>query len=377
MDMAGLYIHIPFCRKLCSYCDFFKTTVLSHIPGYLKSLEKEMEERISYLGGEPLETIYLGGGTPSVLPAAQLKEVFGRIEKCYEVLPECEITLEANPDDLTRHYLRSLYEMTPVNRLSIGIQSFNDDDLRMLNRRHTSEQARQCINEARETGYHNIGIDLMYGLPGMSQSTWKNNLDIAFSLGVQHISAYHLTIEPRTALSRTIGRGLLQLPEEDESTGQFFMLHSMAGEQDFMHYEISNLAKGGFISKHNANYWKRKKYIGLGPSAHSYNLVSRQWNVSNVGKYTEALVNGNSYYMSEELDKRTRYNEYIMLSLRTCWGVRVSEILREYGKSMANAFVNQIKPLLLTDWMIRQGDSVFLTPRGWMASDYIVSRLLF
>jgi oxygen-independent coproporphyrinogen-3 oxidase len=375
--MAGLYLHIPFCRKLCSYCDFFKTTVLSRIPDYLLSVEKEMIDRNSYLDGEALETIYLGGGTPSVFEAVQLKDIFSKVKQCFEVLPECEITLEANPDDLTREYLRFLYQSTPVNRLSIGIQSFNDNDLKMLNRRHTSEQAIQSIIEAREAGYRNIGIDLMYGLPGMTKLDWKKNLDLAFSLGVQHISAYHLTVEPHTALSRTLIRGLLQLPEEDESAGQFFMLNSMAGENDFIHYEISNLAKSGFISKHNANYWQRKKYLGLGPSAHSYNLVSRQWNVSNVAIYTDALVNGKSYYVSEELDKRIRYNEYIMLSLRTCWGVRISEILQEHGKSMATVFENRIKPLLQTDWMVRQGDSVFLTPRGWLVSDYIVSRLLF
>ena len=224
-----------------------------------------MIDRNSYLDGEALETIYLGGGTPSVFKAVQLKDIFSKVKQCYDVLPECEITLEANPDDLTREYLSFLYKSTPVNRLSIGIQSFNDNDLKMLNRRHTSEQAIQSIIEAREAGYRNIGIDLMYGLPGMTKLAWKKNLDLAFSLGVQHISAYHLTVESHTSLSRTLIRGLLQLPEEDESADQFFMLNSMAGEHNFIHYEISNLAKSGFISKHNANYWQRKKYMGLDP----------------------------------------------------------------------------------------------------------------
>jgi oxygen-independent coproporphyrinogen-3 oxidase len=269
-----------------------------------------------------------------------------------------------------------LCELTPVNRLSIGIQSFHDNDLAMLNRRHTAEQAKQCVVNARQAGYQNISLDLIYGLPGMSKDNWLTNLQIAFGLGVQHISAYHLTVEPQTSLFRKVNRGLLQLPAEEESRDQFFVMHTLAAEHEFLHYEISNLAKQGYISKHNTNYWRRKKYLGLGPSAHSFNLVSRQWNVSHVVKYIEALINGHPYFVSEELDDKTRFNEHLMLSLRTCWGVGISEIRQEYGERMASAFESQLESLLQTDWIVRRGDTIILTPSGWMVSDYIVSRLL-
>jgi oxygen-independent coproporphyrinogen-3 oxidase len=219
--MAGLYIHVPFCRKICSYCDFYKTTATSLVPDYLSALDSEMTERAAYLEGESLETIYFGGGTPSLIPVAGLQKIFERIYKNFRLAPDCEITIEANPDDLSSTYLQVLRRSTPVNRLSVGIQSFSDHDLNLLNRRHNAKQALQSIKDARNAGFRNITIDLIYGLPDMDLSAWRANLEIAFLLDVQHLSAYHLTIEPNTALSRMTSRGLIHLPEEGDSADQF------------------------------------------------------------------------------------------------------------------------------------------------------------
>jgi oxygen-independent coproporphyrinogen III oxidase len=374
--MAGLYIHIPFCRKICSYCDFYKTTQSDLMPDYLEALEMEMKEKRSYLSGEVLETIYLGGGTPSLMKVGQLSRLFDSIVHCFEITSDCEVTMEANPDDLKAEYLKDLRESTPINRLSIGIQSFKDDDLKLLNRRHTAGQAVQCINEAKKAGFNNITIDLIYGIPEMKSTSWENNLDIAFSHDIQHLSAYHLTVEPKTAMARMSASGLIHLPAEDESSAQFAILNKLAGERGFIHYEISNLAREGFMSKHNTNYWMQKEYIGLGPSAHSYNLVSRQWNTPNIKRYIEALSRGDPYAESEVLDTKTRYNEYLMLSLRTIWGAKISEIRRQFGDQYAVVFEKSIHSLLSSSWIIQQGDSIRLTPDGWMVSDYIAATLM-
>jgi oxygen-independent coproporphyrinogen III oxidase len=374
--MAGLYIHVPFCRKICSYCDFYKTTATSLMPYYLSALDSEMSERASYLEGESLETIYFGGGTPSLIPLTALQKIFGKIYEYFRLAPDCEITVEANPDDLSRMYLSDLHSSTPVNRLSVGIQSFSDHDLKLLNRRHNSKQALTCIEDARKEGFRNITIDLIYGLPDMDLSAWRANLEIAFTLDVQHLSAYHLTIEPNTALARMTSRGLIHLPEEGDSSEQFLLLNKLAGEHGFVHYEISNLAKAGYRSQHNSNYWNRKKYLGLGPSAHSYNLVSRQWNVSHIRKYIEAVSNGNPYSESEVLDETTRYNEYLMLSLRTDRGISLKQIANEFGQQVADNLEKNIRLMRSAEWIRQQDDSLRLTPAGWMVSDYIVSRLI-
>jgi oxygen-independent coproporphyrinogen III oxidase len=375
-DMAGLYIHIPFCRKICSYCDFYKTTQSSYLPDFLRALDHELNERVSYLAGEKLETVYLGGGTPSLIPVGQLEKLFMAIERNHPLTSDCEITLEANPDDLRAGYLQDLHNHTPINRLSIGIQSFHEGDLKLLNRRHTAQQAVECVDQARHAGFGNITVDLIYGLPDMNSQSWQENLDIVFSLGVQHLSAYHLTIEPNTALARMKSRGLVNLPGDDQSSEQFILLHKTALEHDFMHYEISNLAREGFMSQHNCNYWKQKKYLGLGPSAHSYDLVSRQWNISNIHQYIACIADGKPYAESERLDLKTKYNEYLMLSLRTVWGIKADVIRDEFGASYVTILEENLRTMLSPDWFIRQGSSIRLTPAGWMVSDYIVSRLM-
>lgn len=371
-----MYIHFPFCRKICSYCDFYKTTLSSLIPDYIKALLRELEFRKAYLEKESLETIYLGGGTPSLISVDQMALIFDKIRDCFDFGSDCEVTMEANPDDMSSGYLRSVRELTPVNRLSIGVQSFSDDELLMLNRRHTALQSIQCINDARNAGFKNITIDLIYGLPGMSMVSWGRTLEMAFSIDIQHLSAYHLSIEPNTTFARMASRGLIRLPEEDESSAQFGLLNKMANDKGFIHYEISNLAREGFMSKHNSNYWLQKKYIGLGPSAHSYNLVSRQWNIRNVRMYIDALANGKDYAESETLDLRTQFNEYLMLSLRTSWGVDTSFIVEKFGDQYLAVLKKNLHPFLSSPWIARRGNSIMLTPAGWMVSDYIVSRLM-
>jgi oxygen-independent coproporphyrinogen III oxidase len=346
------------------------------MPDYLAALDVEMQERASYLEGEGLETIYFGGGTPSLIPVAGLQKIFQRIYENFRLLPNCEITIEANPDDLSRIYLQDLRISTPVNRLSVGIQSFNDNDLKLLNRRHNAGQALQSIDEARNAGFENITIDLIYGLPDMDLPGWRSNLEIAFQLEVQHISAYHLTIEPSTALARMKSRGLIHLPGEGDSSEQFLLLHELAKERGFVHYEISNLAKNGFLSQHNSNYWRQKKYLGLGPSAHSFNLASRQWNVSHIRKYIDAVSNGFPYSDYEILDARMKFNEYLMLSLRTDQGIRMSHIVNEYGQQFADSLERNIGLIKSPVWISRQDDCLRLTAAGWMVSDFIVGRLM-
>ena len=374
--MAGLYIHVPFCRKICSYCDFYKTTATSLMPDYLFALVSEMTERAAYLEGESLETIYFGGGTPSLIPVAGLQKLFEKIYENFRLAPDCEITIEANPDDLSSTYLQDLHRSTPVNRLSVGIQSFSDHDLKLLNRRHNAKQAIQSIEDAKNAGFGNITIDLIYGLPDMDLSAWRSNLEIAFLLDVQHLSAYHLTIEPNTAMARMTSRGVIHLPEEGDSAEQFLLLNKLSGEHGFVHYEISNLAKDGYLSQHNSNYWKQKKYLGLGPSAHSYNLVSRQWNVSHIRRYMEAILTGSPYSESEILDVKARLNEYLMLSLRTDRGISMSHITHEFGQQVADSLEKKIWLTGSTAWIRQEGDFIRLTTDGWMVSDYIVSRLI-
>ncbi len=374
--MAGLYIHVPFCRKICSYCDFYKTTATSLMPDYLFALESEMTERAAYLEGESLETIYFGGGTPSLIPVARLKKLFEKIYENFRIAPDCEITIEANPDDLSSTYLQVLRKSTPVNRLSVGIQSFSDHDLKLLNRRHNAKQALQSIEDAKNAGFSNITIDLIYGLPDMDLSAWRANLEIAFLLDVQHLSAYHLTIEPNTAMARMTSGGLIHLPEEGDISEQFLLLNKLSGDHGFVHYEISNLTKNGYLSQHNSNYWKQKKYLGLGPSAHSFNLVSRQWNVSHIRRYIEAISTGSLYSESEILDEKTKFNEYLMLSFRTDRGISMSHIVHEFGQQVADSLEKSIRSIGSTKWIRQQEDNIRLTPSGWMVSDYIVGRLI-
>jgi oxygen-independent coproporphyrinogen-3 oxidase len=374
--MAGIYIHIPFCKKVCTYCDFYKSTVTSLIPGYLDAIDKEIRLREDYLDRAMPSTIYIGGGTPSLLGIDELEKLFTSIYRYHSPHDGAEVTLEANPDDLSTGFLADLRKYTPVNRLSIGIQSFHETDLITLGRRHSAIRAVQAIEEALRMGFDNLTADLIYGLPGMDLKGWEANLRKVFSFGLRHLSAYHLTIEPGTTLARRQKKGLLSLPEEDESRKQFQLLHTLAGEYGFEHYEISNLAKPGFRSRHNAAYWKQQPYLGLGPSAHSYNGVSRQWNLADVRGYVDGMQKNQAVCELEYLNEDTRYNEFIMLSLRTAEGLDLQALATNFGESCARETEHSLNSLMNPGWMIREGHQIRLSMDGWMVSDYIAGKLM-
>jgi oxygen-independent coproporphyrinogen-3 oxidase len=374
--MAGIYIHIPFCRKICHYCDFYRTAGTMDAGAYIDALEKEIESRAGYLQGETVETIYFGGGTPSVLDAGHLRRIMLLIPHGNILDKDCEITLEVNPDDLSHEYLKSIRENTPVNRLSIGIQSFHDRDLSLMNRRHTAQEARQSIERAIKLGFSNISADLIYGIPGSSLVDLGYSLDRLSELDIQHLSAYHLTLEPGTVFYKKAAKGLMRPVSEEESLSQFGYLIRRLGQMGFVHYEISNWAKDGFLSRHNTNYWKRKPYLGLGPSAHSYNIVSRQWNLASLTQYMKALKDGTPFYEKEELTDTIRFNEFLLTSLRTMWGIDLKETGTVFGKALQESFLKGCEPYIRSGHMIKSGDAVTLTNKGYFISDAIVSDLM-
>jgi oxygen-independent coproporphyrinogen III oxidase len=374
--MAGIYIHIPFCKRICSYCDFYKTTAVALAPEFITALGTELDIRKQYLDQEVISSIYFGGGTPTLLSPEQIAFILNTIKQVHQVSSDCEITLEANPDDLSDQYLEALISSAGINRISIGIQSFRDKDLVLLNRRHKAAQAVKSIEYALNAGFKNISIDLIYGIPEMDTSAWKSNLDLAFSMPIQHISAYHLSIEPGTAFSRQAKRGELKIPDDKESLRQFNLLTRMAKKHGFLHYEISNLAREGFISRHNSSYWLQKKYLGIGPSAHSFDIHSRQWNVAQVKTYMEAIRTGKEFFIREDLDDIKRYNEYLLVSLRTSAGANIEKIRRDFGEETLRDFITAAQSLVSSGHMIQSGGTCRLTMKGWLISDYIIARLI-
>jgi oxygen-independent coproporphyrinogen-3 oxidase len=371
--MAGIYIHIPFCKRICSYCDFYKSGLTHLIPSFLDSLHIEIHQRSGYLEKEPIETIYFGGGTPSLLNIQQISRIIEDLNKNFQIEQNCEITIEANPDDLSVEYLMQLHGIG-INRLSIGIQSFNDNELKLLNRRHDSLQSIRSIEFARTAGFKNLSVDLIYGIPGMTNKTWQENLE----MGVQseHISVYHLTIEPGTALSRSVSKGLLSLVDEKESEDQFFLAREICISRGFDHYEISNMAKPGYISKHNSNYWLQKRYLGLGPSAHSFNIISRQWNHADIKKYISGAESGQFGHELELLSEKNRYNEHLMLALRTAWGADEHKIEDVFGKEFRHRFITTVQPFIQSGHIENDVTVYKMTPKGWLISDYILSCMM-
>jgi oxygen-independent coproporphyrinogen-3 oxidase len=374
--MAGIYIHIPFCRTICHYCDFYKVAAFGNKKFFLDALLKEIEIRSEYLGNQPIETIYFGGGTPSVLEATEIKKILLHISAYYNIEKDCEITLEANPDDLTDYYLASLCEKTEVNRLSIGVQSFRDNDLKLMNRRHNGYTAYESIKRTISFGIKNISIDLIYGIPGFSVAELEENLAKLFDYDIKHISAYHLTIEPGTVFYKKAKKGLINPVSEEEGYAQFERLIEKLGEKAFIHYEISNWAKKGYFSRHNTNYWKRKPYLGLGPSAHSYDLVSRQWNISNVKLYIEGIQNNCIRFERENLTKADHYNEFLLTSLRTMWGINLDEVTTNYGHHIAEKLIEKSKKYIVSNHIKLNGQVLKLTITGYFISDAIISDLM-
>jgi putative oxygen-independent coproporphyrinogen III oxidase len=373
--MAGIYVHIPFCQKLCGYCDFYRTTRVEHIESYIEALGAEIELRSGYLEEEEVTTVYFGGGTPSLLSPGQLGVILGALGSRNKIVNGAEITIELNPDDVTAGYMAGLKE-AGFNRISIGVQSWSDATLKMLGRRHDSAQAVEAVNLAVATGFSDISVDLIYGLPRLTTGEWEQMLDRTFSLPVTHLSAYHLTIEEGTPFGKMKRQGLISEPDEDESSSQFSMLIEKATAAGFIHYEISNFGREGFFSKHNTSYWKQVPYLGLGPSAHSFNGYSRQWNVSDLSKYIAALKKGKLLFEIEELDLRTRFNEYILTSLRTMWGIDLAYVEAEFEKEGYDYITNLAAKFMGYGLMKQEKNSLILTDQGIMIADNIISEFI-
>ena len=374
--MAGIYIHIPFCKRRCIYCDFFSTTRSEQKAAYIHALGQELELRKDYLESEDIETIYLGGGTPSQLTERELKEIFASIYHLYKVKGNAEITFEANPDDLTPEYVAMLRTLT-INRISMGIQTFQEETLKLLHRRHTARQAIEAFHRCREAGFRNISIDLMYGLPGKTLDTWKEDLRQAIALHPEHISAYHLIYEEGTALWKLREEHQVEEADEDLSVSLFKTLIDELTQAGYQHYEISNFCLPGLHSRHNSSYWTGKKYLGCGPSAHSYDGTSRQWNVASLEAYIHGITHGNPDYEIEELDLYTRYNDFVITSIRTCWGMPLSRLRSEYGEELYRYCLRMAKPHLEQGVLEIKEDILKLTKEGIFISDGIMSDLLF
>ncbi|NAS32212.1 radical SAM family heme chaperone HemW [Flavobacteriaceae bacterium R38] len=376
--MSGIYIHFPFCKQACHYCDFHFSTSLHKKEAMLNALKKEIKLRKSEFKDEVVETIYFGGGTPSLLSMDELRFLLDEVYENYNIVPSPEITLEANPDDLSSIKINDLYK-SPVNRLSIGIQSFFEEDLKLMNRAHNAEEASRCIKEAQDAGFENISIDLIYGIPGMSNERWIQNIEKTLAFQIPHISSYALTVEPRTALEKLIEKGRIA-PVDDELAHQHFLsLVTILKENNFVHYELSNFGKPGFFSKNNTAYWLGKKYIGIGPSAHSYDGNHRGWNIANNPKYIKALSNNELPLEIETLSKKDRYNEYIMTGLRTIWGVSTERVVCDFGMLSKQHLLKQaekyIKEGLLEIVTDKATEVLRTTRKGKFLCDGIASDL--
>lgn len=374
--MAGLYLHIPFCAKRCIYCDFFSNTDRKYKEPFLSALLREMEMRKEYLGNAPLDTLYFGGGTPSLLEANDFDRLFQTIDRLFGLHTCTEITLEANPDDLTPAYI-ALLRSFPFNRISMGVQSFDPDDLRFLNRRHTARQAVEAVESCQAEGFSNLSIDLIYGLPGQTPEKWAANLDQALQLDIPHLSAYHLIYEEGTALYKLQEAGKVRPVDEEQSVALFSMLIDTLAAAGYLHYEISNFARPGCFSRHNRSYWTGEKYLGLGPSAHSYNGTERAWNPSSLALYIKGMEEGRPVLETESLDLYTRYNDYIITRLRTLWGVCLSDLREKFGESLATYCERQAVPFIKQGLLVRSDETLVLSKEGIFISDGIMSDLLW
>lgn len=373
--MAGIYLHIPYCKQKCHYCNFHFSTSQKGKEDLLKALHKELEIRESYLNGEAVSTVYLGGGTPSLLLRDDIQQLGDTIRKHYPSENIQEFTLEANPDDLTPDYLRAL-KHTPVNRLSIGIQSFHNADLQYMNRAHNAQQALQAVKDAQDAGYDNLTIDLIYGVPGLSDGQWRRNLEQIAALQIPHFSAYALTVEEGTFLSHAIRKKQASSPLEEQAARQFEILMDMAPALGYEHYEISNFAQPGRYAVHNTRYWQGVPYLGAGPSAHSFNGKSRRWNIANNTLYTQYVLAGSKVFYEEEiLTDIQQINEYVMTSLRTMWGCDLAWIEDRWGNFYMQAIMQLAKPFTEKQWVLQEKGKLFLTKAGKLFADGVAGAL--
>ena len=371
--MAGLYIHIPFCKQACHYCDFHFSTSLKKKDDMLLSISRELELRNQELADNELESIYFGGGTPSIMDAVEIDGLLDTIYSNFKVGADPEITLEANPDDLDKEKIKALANIG-INRLSIGIQSFFDEDLRLMNRAHSAVEARRCVDDSLQY-FSNISIDLIYGIPNLGNDRWEENIRTALQYDLPHISSYALTVEPRTALKAFIDKRIVPDVDEDMAEQQFQMLMEILEAGDFVHYEISNFGKPGFFSVNNTAYWLGKPYMGVGPSAHSYDGLKRTWNIRNNSKYIQAIKQGHLSMESELLSDRDRYNEYVMTGLRTIWGVSFEKLKNDFGEIYHSYLMEQIQPFLNDHMLFIDNDVLRATKKGKFLIDGIASHL--
>lgn len=374
---AGIYIHIPFCKQACVYCNFHFSTSLKHKDEMVQAIIRELELRKDELYGIPVNTLYFGGGTPSLLSETEINRITETVQRNYKADHITEYTLEANPDDLDKQYTRSLHT-TPVNRLSIGVQSFRDQDLLYMKRAHNAQEADYAIKAAQDAGITNISIDLIYGTPGLTDKDWKANLDKVAELGVQHFSAYALTVEEKTALHHNIKKKKTAPVDPEQAAGQFDILTEHAAAMGFDHYEISNLALPGHYALHNTNYWRGLPYLGIGPAAHSYKNRTRSWNVANNATYIKSLLtDGKLPSEAEQLTDIEFLNEYIMTSLRTMWGCDIEKIKRDWSEDMARQLLRNAEEPMDKRLLELKDNKLVLTQKGKLFADGIAADLFF
>jgi len=376
MNKAGFYIHIPFCRNVCYYCDFHFVASLKYKNPLIKAIIKELELKSKDWDDYNFTSLYFGGGTPSVLSISEINEIVKCVKNNYNLNNDLEFTFEANPDDLTTDYLKSLKADTHVNRLSIGIQSFNDEELKYINRIHNAQQAINSIKNAQKSGFENITIDLMYGIPGQKIDSWRKTLETFINLDINHLSAYHLSVEPKTVFGVFQKRSQIKPTDEEFGLKQYSILTETLGNSGFEHYEISNFAKMDYYSRHNTLYWQSVPYLGIGPSAHSYKKDTRSWNIANNTKYCEYILLGEKYYEEENLTKKDKFNDYILTALRTKKGADFNFIREEFGEEFYLHCINTIKKYSLVN-LYKRDRTFALTEIGWFISDGIIADFMY
>ncbi len=372
--MAGIYVHIPFCRQACHYCNFHFSTRLENTNEMVRAIVREATMRRDFTGPEPVSSVYLGGGTPSVLPQAQLDHLLETLYAVFAISSDAEVTLEANPDDLSAARLNEL-RSSPVNRLSIGIQSFRDQDLHWMNRAHTADQAIRCLDLASAAGFDQLSADLIYGTPGLDDQAWKSNLRQVFDRGIPHLSAYALTVEEGTALAHFVRTGKSPAPEDDTASRQFSILREAAGAAGYSHYEISNFCRNGAYARHNTAYWTGQPYLGLGPSAHSFDGIQRNWNAAHNLDYVRTIQSGSLALQGEKLQPADRLNEALMTGLRTTWGVNQADLEQRFGQQAVAAVDRLAQPWLDRALLVTQNGFWFLSAGGLSFADRIASDL--
>jgi oxygen-independent coproporphyrinogen-3 oxidase len=371
--MSGIYIHIPFCKQACHYCDFHFSTSMGKKDAMVNAICKELELRKSEFEDETVATIYFGGGTPSVLQTNEIELILNSVRTNYTIIDNPEITLEANPDDLSEEKIVQL-AASSINRLSIGIQSFFEEDLKLMNRAHNAAEAEKSLQLARQH-FDNISIDLIYGMPNMSLARWKENIDKALGYGIPHISSYALTVEPKTALAKFVEKGLVSPASDEEAQEHFNLLNETLLDAGFDCYEISNFGKPGYYSKNNSAYWQQKKYIGIGPSAHSFDGVRRGWNINNNPKYIKSIEQDILPMEVEVLSATDKYNEYIMTGLRTIWGVSLSRIATEFGPKFKEYALLQADKFIEEHLLYLDDETLKTTKKGMFLADGIAADL--